>query len=149
MTFTKSRNLPSGVGVYLGMALHHWVLPPYFLEGRARDCAVAVLSRVQFQRAGALSTSRSGQYHALAICSRGVNYGVGAHFCATFGLSSPLSPPKTNLWPRIFDALCHEAIHVSTTQPDSAIPLPPSILLAAQRHSWAGLSGLPALRDRV
>jgi len=45
MTFTKSRNLPSGVGVYLGMALHHWVLPPYFLEGRARDCAVAVLSR--------------------------------------------------------------------------------------------------------
>ena len=45
MTFTKSRNLPSGVGVDLGMALHHRVPPPYFLEGRARDCAVAVLSR--------------------------------------------------------------------------------------------------------
>src|SRR5713101_7874128 len=28
---------------------------------------------VLFQRAGALSTSRSGQYQALAICSRGVN----------------------------------------------------------------------------
>src|SRR5229473_4037317 len=151
MTFTKSRNLPSGVGVYLGMALHHRVPPPYFLEGRARDCAVVVLSRVKFQRAGALSTSRSGQYQALAICSRGVNYGVGvgAAFLCYFRVEQPAIATKTNLWPRIFDALCHEAIHVSTTQPDSAIPLPPSILLAAQRHSWAGLSGLPALRDRV
>jgi len=106
---------------------------------------------VQFQRAGALSTSRSGQYQALAICSRGVNYGVGvgAAFLCYFRVEQPAIATKTNLWPRIFDALCHEAIHVSTTQPDSAIPLPPSILLAAQRHSWAGLSGLPALRDRV
>src|SRR5882672_8308997 len=140
MTFTKSHNLPSGVGVYLGMALHHRVPPSYFWKGVLAIVLWPYYLGVQFQRAGALSTSRSGQYRALAICSRGVNYGVGvgAHFCATFGLSSPLSPPKTNLWPRIFDALCHEAIHVSTTQPDSAIPLPPSILLSAQRHSWAG-----------
>src|SRR5712692_9534056 len=96
MTFTKSRNLPSGVGVDLGMALHHRVPHLTFWKGVLAIVLWPYYLGVQFQRAGAVSTSRSGQYQALAICSRGVNYGVGvgAHFCATFGLSSPLLPPK-------------------------------------------------------
>lgn len=40
--------------VGLGMALHHWVSAPDFLEGRARDFIVAVLSWDVVQLAGAL-----------------------------------------------------------------------------------------------
>jgi hypothetical protein len=54
--------------------------------------------------------------------------------------------PETLLWPRIFDVLCREAVHVGTVQADSWLALSPSLLLAAQRHRRAGLPGLPHLR---
>lgn len=71
-------------------------------------------------------------------------------FGATFGLVARCRhETKAFLRPRIFTALCREASHVSIAQAHSAIPLPPSILLATQRHSWTGLSGLPPLRHSV
>jgi hypothetical protein len=36
------------------MALHNWVSAPHVLEGRARDCIVAVLSWPDVQRGAAL-----------------------------------------------------------------------------------------------
>ena len=60
---------------------------------------------------------------------------LAERFCATVCLVARYRYQNNkNLWPRILDVLCREASHVSTTQANSSMALPASLLLAAQRH---------------
>jgi hypothetical protein len=46
----------------------------------------------------------------------------------------------------IFHTLCREANYVGSPQAASSMALSASLFVAAQRHSWPGLSSLPPLR---